>query len=94
VSIAQRPGGQRGARPKTGPAKPYTDEEIAAFAEFREQRATLAPRECNHGEVCWVAAGPPAISPSCTCLGCGGMPRPFNQRRDTRPQARKYPSHF
>jgi hypothetical protein len=77
-------------RSKTGPARAYTAAEIERFAEYREKRAHRTPSECNRGEVCWVAVGPPAISPSCTCLGCGGMPRPF----DTRPQARKYPSHF
>jgi hypothetical protein len=71
----QRPGDRPGARPKSGPAKQYTEAEIAHFAEFREQRAELTPRECNHREVCWVTTGPPAISPSGHCLGCNGIPR-------------------
>jgi hypothetical protein len=91
VSVPKRPGGKHGARPKTGPAKPYTGDELAKFAEFRDQRAPFAPSECNQGPLCWVAAGPPAISSqSKCCLGCGGAPKPFDQRRLTR----KYPVHF
>jgi hypothetical protein len=78
-------------RHKHGPAKPYTEAEITLFAEFREHRAPLTPRECNQGEVCWVAAGPPAIDSHSMCLGCGGIPGPFSTRR--RPP-RKYPRHF
>jgi hypothetical protein len=83
-------------RSKTGPARAYSAAEIARFAQYREHRAPLTPRECNQGEVCWVAAGPPAIGPGSQCLGCGGTPGPFSQRHDTRrrPQPRKYPSHF
>lgn len=79
-------------RSKTGPAKVYTDDEIARFAKFREHRAPFAPEQCNHGTPCWVAAGPPAIGPNSHCLGCDAMPR-FNEI-GTRRRLNKYPASF
>jgi hypothetical protein len=72
-------------RSKTGPAKAYTEAEIERFAQYREKRAHRTPSECNRGEVCWVAAGPPAIGPTCHCLGCGGTPKRFLSGRDPNP---------
>jgi hypothetical protein len=59
----------------TGPGKAYPETELVRFALYREQRTALAPRQCDRGEVCWVAAGPPAITRNGKCAGCGGIPR-------------------
>lgn len=71
----QRPGGQKGSRAKSGPGRPYTDVELAHFAQYRKHRELLRPAQCTYGDRCWVDQGPPAINPSGRCLGCNDTPR-------------------
>lgn len=85
--------GQR--RAKNGPARQYDDAELEYFARHVGKRAPFTPTECDRGGepgLCWVAIGPPAISPSGKCLGCGGIPKGLGTRG--RPTPRKYPGHF
>jgi hypothetical protein len=70
----QRPGGQKGRRPKNGPTRPYTADEIARFAQYREQRAAQRPAQCTHTLPCWVDEGPPAMDGHYSCRGCQARP--------------------
>lgn len=62
-------------RTKIGPRRKYSEEQLAVFARYRDNRATCQPRECNGGPDCWVENGPPRISPHGHCIGCHGLPR-------------------
>ena len=54
----------------------YSDADRALFAEYREARAALTPKECTAGDDCWVRLGPPCYRPHHgslgDCSGCGG----------------------
>lgn len=77
-------------RTKTGPERPYSADELARFARFRDQRALYRPAECTMGgSECWVEQGPPAISRSARCLGCDGIPKGFATTAGAPPA--KYP---
>ncbi len=54
--------------------RPYSEAELALFAQYGEQRRAQAPAACDGGAVCWVLQGPPALAskPSAPiyCAGC------------------------
>lgn len=55
-------------------AEDYSPEELARFAEYRDQRASSRPAKCNGNDKCWVERGPPALMTDSQCVGCGGRP--------------------
>lgn len=64
-------------RRKIGPGGQYDEADLDLFAVWRSNRERATPRQCNGGEQCWVELGPRGIAPDCTCIGCGGRPRPI-----------------
>ncbi len=54
----------------------YSDDERILFAQYREQRAALKPKECIGMGQCWVRLGPPCylrvMGTLGDCAGCGG----------------------
>lgn len=61
---------------KNGPQRVYEPDELARFAEWQSARMGCKPRQCRGGGACWAVYGPPAITSSMQCVGCGGTPRP------------------
>jgi len=53
----------------------YTAKDLELFARYQIQRAFYRPTKCNEGEQCWVRDGPPSITTSGHCRGCGGLQR-------------------
>ena len=64
----------------------YSADELALFAQYRDQRAICRPLGCLGGEACWVELGPPGISGHAhACAYCGDCPRvlPLHILRDS-----------
>lgn len=55
-------------------ARAYTDDELALYARYRDQRAEVRPLACVEGDGCWVEAGPPALIKNGSCSKCRGSP--------------------
>jgi len=54
----------------------YTPEDEALFARYQAHREAARPLRCTHDPAnCWVERGPPAMTPSAQCRGCGALPR-------------------
>lgn len=67
----------RGSPFKSGPQRPYSDEELALFARYRGMRAEGRPKKCIPGaEYCWVEEGPRGWTCATKggCVACGGVP--------------------
>lgn len=60
----------------------WTRQEFELFAAYTERRAAHRPLECDHGTVCWVREGPPAIAAGNAgrCAGCRGTVRALDGR--------------
>jgi hypothetical protein len=57
----------------------YSEEELARFSHYVEQRAACRPAVCTYGARCWVALGPPGLTTGgrgaiYSCAECGGRP--------------------
>jgi hypothetical protein len=71
--------------PKQGPHREYSPEQLAIFARYKEQRASVRPLACQGGKSCWVELGPPALATTSgasvgTCLKCRGSARQLHNR--------------
>jgi hypothetical protein len=55
----------------------YSDDDLAVFAQYIEQRALCRPQQCFNGQFCWVLLGPRGISRDGLCLACNRAPRPL-----------------
>lgn len=70
--------------PRTKFNRVYSEEELAVFAQYVEQRAACRPTVCTYGARCWVAVGPPGLTaagPACRCNECDGLvPQPTYPR--------------
>lgn len=58
----------------------YTEAELALFAGYVEQRASIRPAQCSYVAECWVSRGPPCYKQQSgtyggRCLGCDGQIR-------------------
>ena len=80
-------------RYKNGPKREYPPEQLAIYAQYKDQRALVRPLACRGGDGCWVELGPPALATRAYvkvqqggCTKCGGMPRtlPIAQNRPYR----------
>ena len=58
-----------------GDTRAYTDYELALFARYRDQRASVRPLCCQGGPACWVELGPPGTVKDGRCRACHGLAR-------------------
>ncbi len=56
--------------------RPYSEAELALFAQYVEQRAVCQPAACTREGRCWVLLGPPGLihNKKYCCIECGCPP--------------------
>jgi hypothetical protein len=67
----------------------YSADEMALYAAYRDQRATVRPTACIGSAECWVELGPPGTGRYGRCGVCGGNAlRLLRQTTSGRPPGR------
>ena len=54
---------------------PYSEAQLALFAQYRDKRVPYRPAKCKGSGKCWVELGPLGLSSAGLCLECRQAPR-------------------